>query len=194
MPDGQKRTPMTKNSAEQSAQSLCLACGLCCDGTIFSQVTLKPEDDVAPLEANGVHILIDGNARVFKQPCAAHKNCVCTAYADRPHNCRSYQCKLLKQFKENEISIDEALRIIRIAVAKIAEVKRQLMAASSDNEECLDELTARLKNWLRNPNLAAKAKRHTHLFLNFVALQVCLDRFFRRKPFLQSLTPDSSEK
>ena len=123
---------MSEKAVELSAQSLCLDCGFCCDGTIFSEVSLKPEDKVARLAASGIHVLLDRDPRVFKQPCAAHKNCACTVYADRPHSCRSYQCELLKRFKANEVSMDETLRIIRTAVTLKNEVR-------SSNDSCFWE-------------------------------------------------------
>jgi uncharacterized protein len=185
---------MSEEPVEQSAQSLCLGCGLCCDGTIFSEVPLKPEDQVAPLTAGGIHVLLDNDPHVFKQPCAAHKNCACTVYADRPYSCRSYQCKLLKRFKGNEVSMDEALRIIRIAVTLKDEGRSQMLAASGNSEECLEDLTSRLKSWLKDPRLTAGNKCHARLFVNFVALQNYLDRFFRKKAYLQSSTPYAATK
>jgi uncharacterized protein len=181
--------PMNEKTVQLSAQSLCLGCGFCCDGTIFSEVSLKPEDEVAPLAANGIHVLWDRDPHVFKQPCAAHKNCACTVYLDRPHGCRRYQCELLKRFKANEVSMNEALRIIRVAVTLKDEVKRQMLAASGNSEECMEDLTSRLKSWLKNPRLAADNKCYARLFVNFVALQNYLDRFFRKKAYLQSSTP-----
>jgi hypothetical protein len=80
-----------------SSQSLCLTCGLCCDGTLFPFVRLKPDDEITPLEAAGINIILDSNSDglatgqqlavveganvsnsgpIFEQPCAAHKNCV----------------------------------------------------------------------------------------------------------------------
>ena len=63
-----------------------------------------------------------------------------------------------------------------------------MIAASGNSEQCLEDLTSRLKSWLKDPRLAADNKSHARLFVNFVALQNYLDRFFRKKSYLQSST------
>src|ERR1035437_1105692 len=63
-----------------SSQSLCLACGICCEGTIFQKVALSPEDEIFPLTEAGIKIVSDGKLNLFRLPCAAHKNRACTVY------------------------------------------------------------------------------------------------------------------
>jgi uncharacterized protein len=101
---------------DESAQSLCLACGLCCDGTLFDKAPLERNDEDDKLLALGIEIISGQNGRALKLPCPAHKNCRCTVYTERPTICRTFRCKLLKRFKANEISKTEALEIIREAV------------------------------------------------------------------------------
>ena len=170
---------------DSEAQSLCLACGLCCDGTLFSNVHLNAEEAVMPLEASGIQIVIDGDARKFKQPCVAHKCLVCTVYADRPLECRSFQCLLLKQFKKGKIAQEEAMRIIRTAKSIRDDVKRQLSAGYGNDAGSLEENFRRL--WLSS-NLLSKDKSRALFILKFIGLQRFLDKFFRGKPLLQSST------
>lgn len=172
---------------ERSAQSLCLACGLCCDGTIFSQVPLGPEEEVILLEESGIRIISDKASRIFKQPCPAHKSCVCKIYADRPLNCRAYQCSVLKRFKKNEINRDEALRIIRITTSSREDLKRQMLGGG--HEGSLEGLSKRF--WSGDSTLIAKEK---DLFRCFIVLQKLLDKYFRAKPLFQWSILSSTKK
>lgn len=175
-------TRMEQKGSDVLAQSLCLACGLCCDGTLFAYVALDAEEAVIPLEASGIRIVVDGDVRKFKQPCVAHKCLVCTVYADRPLGCRSFQCSLLKRFEKGEITQEEAMRIIRAAKSTKDDVKRQLSAGYGNNEGSLEEHFQRL--W-SNSSLLSRDKSRPLFILKFIRLQRFLDKFFREKPLLQ---------
>ena len=57
-----------------SAEQLCLACGLCCDGTLFDNVQLGPRDDAPALKALGLPVEVTRGrtpVTLFRQPCAA---------------------------------------------------------------------------------------------------------------------------
>src|SRR5215470_7025634 len=96
-----------KASIEISPGDLCVQCGMCCDGSIFADVRLQPEDDPVRLAALGLvlkgAVLPSGSteaetnitptrpqprAPVFPQPCAMLQGCRCTIYAERPAHCR----------------------------------------------------------------------------------------------------------
>jgi hypothetical protein len=60
---------------DRSGKSLCKACGLCCDGTLFHQVSVDPDDKADRLLACGIEIVSDqNNVPTIKQPCNVHKN------------------------------------------------------------------------------------------------------------------------
>jgi hypothetical protein len=185
-------TPMNEKPYELSAQSLCLACGLCCDGTIFTEVNLKSEDEVRSLESSGIKILSDKDSHKFKQPCVAHKKGMCTIYADRPFHCRSYLCSLLERFERSEITQDEALRIISIAVSSKNDIKEQMLVAYDNSEVSFEELFSRLRSSDRG--LRERDKSQAILFIKFIGLQRFLDRFFRQSPLLQVSTPSTAKK
>lgn len=53
----QTRNQLMTNDVQISPeQSLCLSCGLCCNGSIFMRVSLDAMDNVAALQAAGVEI------------------------------------------------------------------------------------------------------------------------------------------
>ena len=58
----------------KSAENLCRACGLCCDGTLFDLVKLETGDDAGRLQALGLPVKVSrGRTPVarFPQPCSA---------------------------------------------------------------------------------------------------------------------------
>ena len=175
-----------------SSQSLCLTCGLCCDGTLFSSVRLKPDDEVAPLRAVGISFISNGEANEFKQPCAAYKNCTCAVYANRPRKCRTYKCELLKSFERAEISYGSALEIIN----KIISIKNEVNAlarAASTNTQSAEQIILLMEKWSTDRSIGAE-QGYAHLFLKFGALRIYLDRFFRKKPSTPYQASDSPSK
>jgi len=119
------------------ANELCLECGLCCNGVIFADVKLQPDDDARRLGALGLPVSIPQSGRrnpYFKQPCAALDGCRCWIYAQRPQYCRQFECALLKQVKAGRLETAAALRIIRTA-REGAEKVRRLLRAVGDVEE-----------------------------------------------------------
>jgi hypothetical protein len=157
-----------------------MACGLCCDGTLFHQVRLEPDGEADKLSACGLEIVSDQkNAPAIRQPCSAHKNCACSIYAERPSSCRSFQCKLLKRFKRNEIPQAEALAIIREAVAYRDHVKRTMRPVFGENFCTFNEFTLRLRAGCKNAASAKEKEQISELFRNFAVLWRYIDRHFQ---------------
>lgn len=96
--------------AEQTSEAsrLCLACGLCCDGTIFD-VARVAEAELPALAAMGIKTGTRAFGAVLVQPCVALDGATCTVYALRPHTCRAYRCNLLVALAGGEVSFDECL-------------------------------------------------------------------------------------
>ena len=185
-----KLGPDADGSMASSSQSLCLTCGLCCDGSIFSSVRLKPDDEITPLKAVGINIVSDSESNAFKQPCAAHKNCTCTVYANRPQECRRYKCELLKRFERDDISHEAALEIINKMISLKNEVKALALAAST-NTQSAEEIIVLMKRCWRDPSIGATKQGYAHVFLKFVTLQIYLDRFFREEAMFAPASPRS---
>ena len=98
-----------------STTSLCLDCGLCCDGTMHSTVALEHGDDREVLLRTGFHLLLFEAEARFEQPCHAfHEQC--TIYDDRPTLCRSYRCALLRQVDSGEVSDADARALVATAI------------------------------------------------------------------------------
>jgi Fe-S-cluster containining protein len=127
------------------SNGLCLECGLCCNGVIFANVRLGPNDTLAPLQSIGVTFnaarakalaadrqrqesTVESAMRNLKlsQPCPALDGCRCRVYADRPDYCRRFECLLLKRVRAGRLDRDAALRLIRKARRRVEQVKRLL--------------------------------------------------------------------
>src|SRR5437899_7968072 len=95
-----------------SGESLCLECGLCCNGVIFSDVKLQAEDDAFRLRRLGLSVASPSSGVEvgrFRQPCSALDGCRCTIYADRPKYCREFECLVLKGFRRGRLQAAGAL-------------------------------------------------------------------------------------
>ena len=84
------------------ASALCLSCGLCCDGGLFSWVSLS-ENDRELFRASG----LDAPGRL-PHPCPHFSTPACTIYAVRPWQCSDYRCEVLKRLGDGELDEDTA--------------------------------------------------------------------------------------
>ncbi len=122
-----------------AAEKLCLACGLCCDGSLFGHVRLGPEDDARRLKAAGLPVTVSrGAERVvrFRQPCAAlGADCRCAVYAERPGQCRRFECGIYKDAVAGRIEFPAALRLVKKARRQADTVHGLLRALGDTTEE-----------------------------------------------------------
>jgi len=168
-------------------EQLCLACGLCCDGTLFDGVQLEPGDDAARLRALGLPVTTyRGKNPVsrFPQPCAALcADRTCRLYANRPGQCRSFECKLFKQTRDGEVKLDTALRLVA-RTRRLADRARRLLQRLGDTEpqRSLGERFHRMDDRLRaDPSDAAALALFADL--SYVIHQLKLlahERFYTR--------------
>ncbi|HMJ91939.1 MAG TPA: YkgJ family cysteine cluster protein [Candidatus Acidoferrum sp.] len=114
-----------------SAEQLCLQCGLCCNGVIFADGELQPDDDTARLENLGLKLKRGGK---FHQPCAVFVKGCCGIYADRPSYCRAFECALLKSVEAGKISADRGVIIIRKARSRATRVDLLLRKLGDTHE------------------------------------------------------------
>ncbi|MBL8909080.1 MAG: YkgJ family cysteine cluster protein [Archangium sp.] len=89
--------------------SLCLSCGLCCDGTMFTLVRLD-EGEADRLEGR---VKLTEDRVHLQQPCVALKSDRCCAvYEDRPKICRAYRCLALSGLESGRMTATEAQELI----------------------------------------------------------------------------------
>ena len=105
---------------------LCLACGLCCDGTIFGEIVLTEE------ERRRLPLLSPPS-----QPCPAlEADKRCRVYLDRPGACARYECSLLGQHRAGEVSDEQALERIAGVRELVTELRELVGDAASIWRAC----------------------------------------------------------
>ena len=102
-------------------QNLCLSCGLCCDGTIFTHGPVSAAEPVEVFRAAGIRITPDrgGEGRYeLPLPCLRFENGRCQTYGCRPAICSSYRCRLLRRVEAGKMTLQEAKGIVQSAREK----------------------------------------------------------------------------
>ena len=94
--------------------SICVGCGLCCDGTVLSHLAVADESDLGwPLRMLGVELIVQSDPPVFALPCPAVRDGLCTVYeTHRPSACAQFSCDLLVAVEEGRVHDAAARRII----------------------------------------------------------------------------------
>ncbi len=120
------------------AEKLCLACGLCCDGTLFGHVRLRRGDEVKKLKALGLPVSVTRTQPPLvyaRQPCAALcADRTCRVYADRPGQCRTFECGVFNAAQAGRISFSAARRTVQRARRTADEIRRLLRALGDTDE------------------------------------------------------------
>ncbi|HEX3425003.1 MAG TPA: YkgJ family cysteine cluster protein [Acidimicrobiales bacterium] len=145
-------------------ESICLACGLCCDGTLFARTQLAGEEIVRLGRRHGTM------AASMPQPCACLKDGRCGIYDERPQVCRSFRCTLLERHQDGQVGREESLRVIAAAKAAHAALLEVLppgmslpdlrRAAAAGDSESQPWRAARHQVYLRLCTLEDHLQRH----------------------------------
>lgn len=149
----------------KSGEQLCRACGLCCDGTLFDLVKLEQGDDAGKLKALGLPVTLSrGKLAVarFPQPCSALcGDRTCRLYAERPWQCRTFECKLFKDARAGRTTFAAALPLVKHARRRADQVRRLLRElGDTDEHRALGERFHRTSERMESGrgDEAAKAK------------------------------------
>ncbi len=116
--------------------TLCTNCGLCCDGTLFADVELVGQAEVARLEIMGMDIENESRSLgLLSQPCPALRGTRCGIYAHRPACCRVFECHLLQNAQSGEVSVQRATELIADARDQIRQVRSLLDRLGNRDED-----------------------------------------------------------
>jgi len=154
---------------QPASSDLCLACGLCCDGSLFERASLRSgEDELA--QSLGLTVIGTGsNDSGFRLPCPLFSGC-CTIYnQQRPKICNAFRCKqLLRQDRGQSLSEGLAkISRVRVMQAELA----ALLPNPGEEKPSLAEVKRQLHS------LATPEARRAHL--NFVLLAAQYEMFLR---------------
>lgn len=141
---------------------LCLACGLCCDGTLYDRVAVAPEE-AARLRARRLPILDDGH---LPQPCAAHDG-RCTVYEDRPQRCANYECDVLVDLAAGAMTDVEAATLVAKTRALVTSVRARIPGRAFLWRDVADA----------SQDSVAWRREHADLLLDVALLRRLLGRF-----------------
>jgi len=119
---------------QENIAALCSKCGLCCNGVLFGDVELTRADNEPDLRNLGLQMEKKGQKIAFVQPCSCLRGTLCKIYSNRPTNCRTFECRLLKQAHAGELSRLTALRAIRKARALARRVTTLLRKLEEHSE------------------------------------------------------------
>ncbi len=102
---------VTQRANAMSLSTLCLECGLCCDGTLFRHVVISQAEREA-LTALGIGTGVKRREPVMWLPCGKLEGKCCTVYEQRPQGCRKFVCAVGQRLVRKEVSLDEARALI----------------------------------------------------------------------------------
>ena len=108
-----------------AGSSLCLACGLCCNGVLHVHAVVKP-DGIEQVRALGLTIETIGDTLGFRQPCPLYREQHCSVYPKHPNTCRAYKCDLLNKYLAGVITHQQGAQTIQRARELLADVIAQL--------------------------------------------------------------------
>jgi hypothetical protein len=140
------RIPIALQAEMADGSTLCVQCGLCCDGTLFEVASLADGEEV-PARSLGMKIIehtgdVGESAKGFALPCHLLKDRRCSVYEDwRPRVCHRYTCRLLDGYVDGSRSVDECLRVIGI-VRDVANELRALTNTASSEQSTGERLMA----------------------------------------------------
>ena len=170
--------PSCGRPGSPAGSDICRDCGLCCDGTLFDEVALLPEE-IEAAASNGLQPKVEPDRVVFQQPCPRF-NRICEIYANRPHQCRKYRCVLLARLEQGEVNYETAH-------ATVLEARRLAAAVDAVMSPQEDRRGSRLR-WERAfkamTNVRAGGSAATDAeprwLVAMTALNYYLDRHFRK--------------
>lgn len=113
--------PVSEPPPPDAATALCLDCGICCEGVLYTYGQLH-EDEVERIIDLGILVSEESEAPAFVQPCACHLDRRCAVYDDRPRTCVTYRCALLRSAQTGTSTFAECHRIVKEVRAVISRI------------------------------------------------------------------------
>jgi len=109
----------------QGGSELCLDCGICCRGILHTHAVIQP-DEIDQVLALGLTVMNFADYQGFPLPCPLFTGNCCPVYANRLSPCRGYRCALLKKYEKNDITLDQALHVVKVTKELLSDVIEHL--------------------------------------------------------------------
>lgn len=157
------------------ASELCLACGLCCEGTLYTKAIIGPEE-LEDSRAIGMQTYTDPSGEVgFRFPCNYLDGACCTRYDQwRPSVCSGFLCAVQLKVKKGTMTPDEA----RTKVGKARSLRDNVAAVVPEGETMA---SAVLRFLTADDNDPASSALDPQFAVRMFVLQRYLDEEFRPK-------------
>ncbi len=131
-----------------SLSTLCLDCGLCCDGTLFRHVAITSVEREALVQL-GIGVGEKRGRLMMWLPCGKLEGQCCSVYEARPGGCRRFVCALGKRLEAKEISLDDARAHVREMQGHLAALREVLPPPDGEPvlrhaRTCIDSTTTRV--------------------------------------------------
>ena len=172
------------DQTEPTISDICTACGMCCDGTLFSYVEITQEEENL-LADNGFEVSINKDKEhQFEQPCPKLISGCCSFYQSRPQSCRAYSCYLIQEVSDGDISAHQALDTVADLQAQIQWFFDHLDDVFRDPTPVTTAPAAEIHyNWLENGDYPTNVR--DVIYDRLTTLQAALDD--------RALTPTEAE-
>lgn len=161
--------------SEKNVSDLCVACGLCCDGTLFPYAFVRDENDRKIADDLGLTTKEINDQMVFSLPCPHFSGC-CTVYdKSRPHTCSAFFCPPIKKYRRGEQSFEDA----EVQITLFKEHRDKLLKIASQFPELADLNFKALKDLLdESGEDAAFVSRYRQLYLMMFIFRDIYSRYF----------------
>ena len=162
------------DSAIPLASRLCLACGMCCNGTVYDDARLDAEEIDAAAVAGFSTCRPASAGATFALPCHYLDGKACTIYDKwRPDVCSSYFCSLQERAAAGECTEAEALEIIATTLGLREQVTSVMLAGETFRQ-------ARARFDALATAGAALSPDDAALAVRMLVLERMLDQHFRK--------------
>ncbi|MDE2597496.1 MAG: hypothetical protein KGL44_11520 [Sphingomonadales bacterium] len=153
--------------------TLCVDCGLCCNGTLFDVANIREDErDFAASLGLKVTTGSDGTGAGFALPCPHLCGAACTIYDQpRPSVCSAFFCRLAHALDDGETSLDAAQERVAKAKALLGAIKPLLREG--------EDIAAARDRWRRLKGQFSPGSNEAQLHAAMVALNLYLHRNFR---------------
>ncbi|HJU76527.1 MAG TPA: YkgJ family cysteine cluster protein [Sphingomicrobium sp.] len=176
----------TARETPSIGSQLCTKCGLCCTGALHDRAVLEPEELEFARDL-GLEVQTEGRL-AFALPCKYLQGCSCSIYSNRPKVCARYQCQLLDDVQQANVSLDAALEHVRVAKRMCDDVRALLPPGMNFPQ------ARRLLH--EPPSAEAAAGRSAEMRLRLALTTLCLylDKHFKHSKESKLLTMTSVDQ
>jgi len=165
--------------------NICIECGLCCDGSMFKHAGIDKSDDMIFLKQTGFESVIDHDKLFFHLPCKGQEGKRCLLYHDarRFKVCKTFQCKLLKQYLSGDITYSTAMSVIQEILVRRQSVKAFSEILHTDHHSREPSLFSFIRELYQSGKMEDPAFRKTYSkqILDCFIFRELLKRSFYKK-------------